>query len=171
MTSINSMNQINNNLGLNMSWKVKQNIDFLQRIASQAKGEEAYKLASDVVRLYKERKIAQSRTAEKVLYQLKREKSKLGIKHAKKLKIRYEEVKPITQRLRAKTNMKIATGQPLRRLRQKTGVEKKKLILGEKIFKLFRNRLKFQVSEETAFEEERKENHSRTYIGWGCPCF
>jgi hypothetical protein len=50
------MNQINNNLGLNLSWKVKQNIDFLQRIASQAKGEEAYKLASDVVRLYKERK-------------------------------------------------------------------------------------------------------------------
>ena len=53
--------------------------------------------------------------------------------------------------------MKIAAGLPVRRrLREKTSVAKKKTIVGEKIFKIFRNRLKFQISEETAFKKNVK---------------
>ena len=88
MTSKNSINQRNINLGFNMSWKIKLNLDLLKMTAAKIRGVEASEKASEIVDLYKNRKIPQYRTAKKILYELNDDlprKQKLGLKHAKQL--------------------------------------------------------------------------------------
>ena len=160
MASQSSINQQNINLGFNMSWRLNHNLDFLQKIAEKVKGAEAKEKAAEIVSLYRERRIPQSRTAEKIIYELKEaepNKQKFALKRAEKVLKKYRQELPITRRLKAKTDMKIAAGQPVRRrLREKTSVSKKKQIVGEKIVKLFRNRLTFRITEENAFRKNIK---------------
>ena len=149
MSLTSEKNSNNKNLGLNMSKRVKDNSVILHQLASEVKGD-AVEYASDLVELYKKRQITQARTVKRLVAELQNtneKKQKLGIKHAKQAIGKYAVDKPITRRLRKKTNMKEkeTNEQPItRRLRQKTNVKTTKTVLGEKIVKLFRNRLKFK---------------------------
>ena len=167
----------NKNLGLNMSKRVKGNAMSLRQYANQVNGA-AYKDALSLVELYEARNIPQARTVKRLITEMLNEndkKQKLGVQHAAAAITKYtakEPIargaeKPITKRLRTKTNVRETptTEKPItrrlttktnlkitRRLRAKTNVKQQKEVLGEKIFKLFRNRLKFKITEEKAFK-------------------
>jgi len=142
-----------------MSKRVSDNAISLQEFAREANGEASEK-ARDLIELYKKRHIMRETTVRRLIGEMvngTERKQKLGLKHAKAAITKYDAKvpkvrgaeKPITRRLRAKTNMREEqqVEQPITRR-----MKKQKQVLGEKIFKLFRNRLRFRITEEKAFK-------------------
>ena len=106
MPKNNVKNEIKNNIDYsNMSKNIKLKIASLEGLAKKVKNENKNK-ADNLVQLYKDRKISQSTTAEKLIMNfieydnLKDRRKKTIDKNYDKIISKYEEAKPLNERMR-----------------------------------------------------------------------